>query len=334
MMTITKPGLLTSIQDLGRFEFQKYDINMCGAVDPLSHRLANLLIGNDKGLPTLEITMVGPSIIFHKRTLIAICGSNLSPTINDMPVPLWRPVLVKEGSELRFGSCRKGYRAYLAVAGGFQVPKIMSSHSTLLSAKIGSFSGRSLESGDEVLFNKPGALSRRISSSLLPKLKDDFVAASWSAGSPLFSKMTEDLSIRIRVTKGRQFSLLTKKSLDSFLHSAYVVTSHSDRMVYHLKGEALSLKHYFEMNSETVNDGTIQVSRDGNLIILLAGRETNRGYPNIAQIAAVDIPFVAQTKPGDQIYFSQISHERAQLLFKNREIMIKQIKYGIQLKYL
>lgn len=332
MMTITKPGLLTSIQDLGRFGFQKYGINTSGAVDPLSHRLANLLTGNDEGLPTLEITMIGPSIIFHKSTLIAICGANLSPTINNTPVPQWRPVLVKEGSELNFGKCMQGIRAYLAVEGGFQVSKVMNSHSTSLRARIGGFNGRSLESGDEILFNKPGALSRRIRSSLLPKLKGDFIAACWSAGSPFFSKMTEHLSIR--VTKGRQFSLFTKESHDSFLHSPYIVTTHSDRMGCRLRGEALSLKQNFEMISEAVNDGTIQVSANGNPIVLLAERQTTGGYPKIAQIAAVDIPLVAQTKPGDQILFTHISHERAQNLFINREMMMKQIKYGINLKYL
>lgn len=332
MMTITKPGLLTSIQDLGRFGFQRYGINTSGAVDPLSHRLANLLVGNDEGMPTLEITMVGPSIIFHKPVLIAICGANLSPAINDRPVPLWRPVLVKEGSELSFGPCRQGIRAYLAVGGGFQVSKVMNSHSTSLRAKIGGFNGRNLESGDEVLFNKPGALSRRISSSLLPKLKADFVAVHWSAGSPFMSKINEKL--HIRATNGRQFDLFTKESRDSFFHSPYLVTTQSDRMGCRLRGEALSLKHDFEMISEAVNDGTIQVSADGNPIILLAERQTTGGYPKIAQIASVDIPLVAQAKPGDQIYFSHISHERAQMLFIDREIMMKQIKYGIKLKYL
>lgn len=332
MMTITKPGLLTSIQDLGRFGFQRYGINTSGAVDPLSHRLANLLTGNDESLPTIEMTMIGPSIFFHKQSLIAICGADLSPTINDIPVPLWRPVLVREGSELSFGKCKQGIRAYLAVGGGLQVSRVMNSHSTSLRAKIGGFNGRTLESGDEFLFNKPGALSRRIISSLLPELKDGFIAAGWTAGSPLFSKVNEDLSIR--VTKGRQFELFTKESCDSFFHSPYFVTTHSDRMGCRLRGEALSLKQHFEMISEAVNDGTVQVSADGNPIILLAERQTTGGYPKIAQIAAVDIPLVAQAKPGDNIHFLQISHERAQQLLIEREIMMNLIKYGIRLKYL
>ncbi len=332
MMTITKPGLLTTIQDSGRFGFQKFGITASGAADPLSHRLANLLAGNDEHLPTMEMTMIGPSMIFHKHTLISICGGDLSPTIDSKPVPLWRPVLVKEGSELRFSVSVRGLRAYLAVAGGFQVPMVMNSHSTSLTAKIGGFHGRTVERGDEILFNRPGALSRKIMSDLKTKLVHSFAAGKWSAGKPLFTKLNENLFIR--VVKGRQFGLFTRQSRDSFFNSPYTVTSRSDRMGCRLAGEPLFLAKKQELISEAVNDGTIQVSADGNPIILLAERQTTGGYPKIGQIAAVDIPLIAQAKPGDRIFFRLISHEHAQQLFIEREMMLKEIKHGIQLKYL
>lgn len=332
MMTILEPGLQTTIQDLGRFGFQKYGITTSGAADPFSHRLANLLAGNDETMPTMEITMFGPAVKFHKQTLISICGADLSATIDNQPVPLFRPVLVNEGKELHFTVARKGMRAYLAVAGGFRIPKIMNSHSTSLITKIGGVGGRTLEAGDELLFNRPGALSRSIISALKPKLKGPFAAAGWSAWHSPYDKITKTLYVR--VVKGRHFGLFSPESRNSFFHSPYIVTSRSDRMGCRLQGEPLRLTERQEIISEPVNDGTIQVSSDGNPIILLAERQTTGGYPKIAQVAAVDIPLIAQAKPGDRIRFVPVSHEEAQKLFIRREVALREIKWGIRLKYL
>lgn len=317
---------------MGRFGFQKYGITTSGAADPFSHRLANLIAGNDETMPTMEITMIGPTVKFHKQTLISICGADLSASIDGQPVPLFRPVLIKEGKELRFSNAKKGLRAYLAVAGGFSIPKVLNSHSTSLTTKLGGFYGRPLEAGDELLFNRPGALSRNIISSLKPKLKGSFTVAGWSAGSPTYDKINK--TYYIRVVKGRHFGLFSLESRNSFFHSPYIVTSRSDRMGCRLKGEPLYLTKEQEIISEPVNDGTIQVSSDGNPIILLAERQTTGGYPKIAQVAAVDIPFVAQAKPGDRICFVPISHREAQQLLIERETMLSEIKWGIRMKYL
>src|SRR5664279_428702 len=143
-------GLLTPVQDLGRRGFQHLGVGPTGAMDEVSHRLANLLLGNPADAPTLEMTLTGPSLLFETETLIALCGADLSPRIGDQPVPLWRPVLVGAGALLRFGKPLQGARCYLAVEGGFQVPKIMGSASTHLSAGFGGFQGRALGIGDRL----------------------------------------------------------------------------------------------------------------------------------------------------------------------------------------
>lgn len=155
MIKVLKPGLLSSIQDLGRTGYQKFGVIASGAMDPFSHRMANLLSGNEENDSALEITMMGPTLTFEEDTLISICGGDLSPSINGQPIRTWRSIFVKKGSELKFGACKKGCRAYLAVSGGFSVLEVMNSRSTYLRAGIGGFKGRALKAGDVLETGKP-----------------------------------------------------------------------------------------------------------------------------------------------------------------------------------
>ncbi|HHY74308.1 MAG TPA: biotin-dependent carboxyltransferase family protein [Bacillus bacterium] len=331
MITIKKGGLLTTVQDLGRYGYQKYGVVTSGAMDQLAHRIANLLVGNEEYLPTLEITLIGPTILFHEDTLIAICGANLSPTINDKAVRLWRTVLIKKGSELKFVKCKKGCRAYLAVAGGFSIPTVLKSKSTYLRAGFGGFKGSTLNMGDHLFFEKPSKLSTDMMAKLLERNSNEFVEEKWSVSSQFISIYNE--YIPIRVIKGRQYHLFTKESQQQFFKEKFEVTPQSDRMGYRLRGPSLTLKNREEMISEAVGLGTIQVPADGNPIILLADRQTIGGYPKIADVVTVDIPLLAQAKPKDFIQFIEISHEEAQLLYIERERLLLQIKHGIKHKY-
>jgi antagonist of KipI len=331
VIKIIKPGLLTTIQDLGRYGFQKYGVIVSGVMDPLSHRIANLLVGNEENTPTLEITMVGPVIEFERDTLISICGGDLSPSIDGKFVPLWRPVLVKKGSQLRFGPCKAGCRSYLAVAGGFDVPRVMGSASTYLRAGIGGFKGRPLKAGDELTLSPPNDRSVRMIHDFSSKLGDQkFVGTKWSVSTEFIPISNKTPSIR--VIKGRQYQLFSKESQKSFYRETFEITTQSDRMGYRLKGPVLSLASPEEMISEGVNFGTIQVPPDGNPIVLLADRQTTGGYPKIGQVATVDLPYIAQLKPGDQIKFVEVSHEEAQRLFLEREREIQQLKRALSLK--
>lgn len=332
MITIKKSGLLTTVQDLGRYGgYQKYGVIASGVMDPIAHRIANLLVGNDEHLPTLEITLLGPTIVFHKNALIAICGGDLSPSINGEEVQSWRTVLVKKGSILKFGPCKKGCRAYLAVAGGFSVPAVMNSKSTYLRAGIGGFKGRALQAGDELLFGPSSKLSIKMQDELLERNTTGFIEGKWSIPSSLIPIFKGDTPIR--VIKGRNYQQFTEESQKSFFNEAFVVTPQSDRMGYRLSGPLLTLEKAEEMISEAVGFGTIQVPANGKPIILLADRQTTGGYPKIGQVASVDLPLIAQAKPGDQLYFTEISHREAQLLYLQKERQLQILKHGIIEKF-
>ncbi|MEH6988659.1 biotin-dependent carboxyltransferase family protein [Cytobacillus firmus] len=331
MIKVLKPGLLSSIQDLGRTGYQKFGVIASGAMDPFSHRMANLLSGNEENDPALEITMMGPTLTFEEDTLISICGGDLSPSINGQPIRTWRSVFVKKGSELKFGGCQKGCRAYLAVSGGFNVPEVMNSKSTYLRAGIGGFKGRALKAGDMVETGKPSLQSLKMKDYLSKQLLDKvFVENDWGIASKLIPETVGNPEIRI--TRGRQFDLFTHESRLQLFNHAFEVTAQSDRMGYRLKGPALALSEHAEQISEAVNFGSIQVPPDGNPIVLLADRQTTGGYPKIGQVAAVDLPLLAQAKPGDALRFVEISNKEAQQLLIKRELKLKELKQGISLK--
>ena len=331
MLKVLKSGLLTTIQDLGRYGYQKYGVITSGAMDSEAHRIANLLVGNDQRTPTMEITLKGPVLEFQEDALIAVCGGNLSPMIDGETVGLWRPIYIKKGSELRFGNPKRGFRAYLAIAGGLDVASVMGSASTYLRAEIGGYQGRALDKGDTVNFGELSNASRKAFDELKDmagsqpyQAMDWFVATEFSApiqGEP-----------KLKVMEGREFHLFTDDSQSFFFEEKFQIDSQSDRMGYRLQGNKLELKKQMDMISEAVTFGTIQVPPEGNPIILLADRQTTGGYPKIGQVATVDLPRIAQLKPGEQVSFEQISHNQAQHLLLEREIQIQQLAQGIRFK--
>lgn len=333
MITFLKSGLLASVQDLGRYGYQKHGVIASGAMDPFAHRMANLLVGNDETEPTVEITLLGPVIEFEQDTLIAICGGDLSPVIDDQPVGLWKQVLVRKGSVLRFGQAKKGCRAYLAAGGGFSVPSVMESKSTYLRAKIGGFQGRALEAGDRLPVGELSELSNRMMENLANTNQQGgggFIQASWSVAQGYNpANHTKD---PIRVLEGRQYDLFSEESRQQFVSGIFKVTPQSDRMGYRLQGPNLKLQEKKEMLSEAVNFGTVQVPAEGNPIILMADRQTTGGYPKIAEVITADLPRLAQLKPGSELQFEFITHEEAQQLYIDREKLIRDLNFSILLK--
>ncbi len=332
MINVNKPGLMTSIQDLGRYGFQKDGVIVSGVMDPLSHRLANLLVGNEENEATLEITLLGPVLHFKEDALIALCGGNLTPLINGKPVRMWRAIYIKSGSELRFGNCKSGCRTYLAAAGGLDISKVMGSRSTYLRAGIGGFNGRALEKDDEIGIKPQRECSLKVTARLKKKAGEAaFCEEQWSPGPEL--KVDVDDRRPIRVLKGRQYRLFKKNSQEQFFGDSFEILPQSDRMGYRLKGPVLSLENEEEMLSEAVSFGTVQVPSEGNPIVLLADRQTTGGYPKIGQIATVDLPRMAQYKPGEKITFEEISHREAEKLLLDEQESIQNLKRGIQLKW-
>ncbi len=321
MLKILKGGMLTSVQDLGRYGFQKYGVIVSGAMDPFAHRIANLLVGNHENAATLEMSLTGPSIEFETDTCIALSGGDLSPRLDDRPSGMWRIIAVKKGSVLSFGAPKKGCRTYLAIAGGIDVPEVMHSKSTYLRAGIGGFQGRALKSGDQVPINSVD--SQRLASLLKAANSEQH----WQI--PAIRYFKEPV---VRVMKGRQFDLFNAESQKQLFNELFTVGSHSDRMGYRLEGVPLSLEQPTELLSEPVSFGSIQVPPDGNPIILMADRQTTGGYPKIGQVASIDLPLISQLKPGDKIRFQEISLEDAQQRIIAQEQQIRQLKLGIDLK--
>jgi antagonist of KipI len=328
---VNRPGLLTSVQDLGRYGFQKYGVIVSGAMDRSSLRIANVLTGNKEGEGALEMTLMGPSLSFEEDALIAITGGDLSPEIDGEAVPLWRPVYVKKGSVLQFGACRSGCRAYLAAAGGFAVEEVMNSKSTYLRGELGGYEGRALKAGDRLAVSGMSPWASR----LLQRLKNEagsrsFLAPSWRVHFESFVPITNRPVIR--AVRGGEFDRFTAESQTLFFERAFQITPKSDRMGYRIEGPGLQLEERFELLSEAVANGTVQVPNDGNPIILLADRQTTGGYPKIAQIATVDLPLMAQLKPGESIRFKEITLEEAECLYLEQEQQLEQMKAGIALK--
>ena len=321
MLNIHKSGVQTSIQDLGRTGFQRYGVIASGVADPFAHRIANLLVGNAESSPTLEIALSGPTIEFEADHFIAICGGDLSPSLDGQPLGMWRGHFIPKGSILSFGQPKRGARSYLAIAGSFDVPSVMGSYSTYLRAELGGFKGRALKNGD--ILHVASLTAERLDA--LVRSHDK--AADWLIPPARYYPQPV-----IRMIPGRQFLLFNEESRLRIFQDAFTVSSDSDRMGYRLEGPALALEKPNELISEAVAFGSVQVPADGKPIVLLADRQTTGGYPKIGQVASVDLPLVSQLKPGESLKFREITLAQAEQLYLEQEQQIRRLKIAIQVK--
>ncbi|MFS0655907.1 biotin-dependent carboxyltransferase family protein [Bacillus sp. 179-C3.3 HS] len=309
---VVKPGMFTTIQDQGRRGYQKYGVLTSGGMDQLSLRIANILTGNDEGEAVLEITLMGTGPVFTSQTdqLIAVTGADVKVDIDGESAPLWKPLFIRSGSTITFGLCKRGCRAYLAVAGGIDVEPVMKSKSTYVRAEIGGLKGRPLEKGDELTIGKPSSIANGLCNMLKRKKKQTrYHAPDWTVNHSHFLPLWE--SPVIRVLAGKQMPLFREDSQRAFFSQPFQVTPQSDRMGCRLKGESIRLKEKRELISEAVAFGSIQIPPDGQPIILLADRQTTGGYPRIGEVATVDLPLIAQAMPGASLHFQLVEHHEA-----------------------
>ena len=328
---VIKSGLMTSLQDLGRIGFQKFGVNVAGAMDAVSLRLGNILTGNDEGEAALEITMTGPTLEFLSDTLIAITGANLSPVIDGMPVKMNRAVAIKAGSILKFGAYKSGCRAYLAVAGGFDVPLVMGSKSTYMRGSLGGFQGRALQKGDLLDLGEPSEKAEHFLVTLLSKGARSFRIADWFVSPPHL--MEKEFNYPIRVLPGLQLNAYKKSAVKAFLSEPFTVTTSSDRLGFRLKGPAIALTAPLEMISEVATFGTVQAPPDGDPIVLMVDHQSVAGYPKIAQVINVDLPRLAQYRPGMQVRFSQVTIDEAEKLYFEQERYLENVKIAVASKF-
>jgi antagonist of KipI len=328
-LRVHRAGILSTVQDLGRYGYQRFGVPVGGVMDEYSHRLANLLVGNAEGEATLELTLAGPRLEFTEDALIGICGGDFNPTIEGNKVLTARPVLVRAGSVLDFGTCRLGCRAYLAVAGGFEVPRVMNSKSTYLRGGFGGFEGRALRRGD-LLPTGNGTAGLYPSLRAVVDQGAAFAYPRWSVNAN--SAFLAHDHHRVHFIPGRHWELFTEESQQQFAGMQFRIAPDSDRMGYRLEGPALDLKQPADILSEAVSFGTIQVPPDGRPIVLMANRQTTGGYPRIGEVATVDLPMLAQLPPGDTLRFEPITLEDSQGLYLQRDRDLGIMREALQMR--
>lgn len=327
-LRILRPGLLTTVQDRGRHGLQHIGVVACGAMDPVALELANGLVGNPADAAVLEITVVGPEILFDADALVALTGAEMEARVGGMPLPANRPVLLPKGTVLNTRRATLGSRAYLAVAGGIALPPVLGSRSTYLPAKFGGLQGRALKAGD-VLPLAEGVSS--LSSKRYEKLKNkrrhsDLRTVGWSV--PALTLPARE-PIVIHAMEGRHHAHFDAASRRAFFDATWRVTPDSNRMGFRMAGPVLAREEAAEILSEPACLGTVQVPAGGLPIALMADHQTTGGYPKIAEIAGADIPGLAQLAPGGSVRFLKCTLEEAQAARRESQERFRQVEQAI-----
>ncbi len=313
-VTVLKGGVLCSVQDLGRPGYQRYGMVVGGAADSFSARVANALVGNPSNAALLEVSLVGPDLRFETESLIAWCGAEFNVRFGNVPIPPNRPTRVPAGAVVSFGSVQMGARAWLAIAGGIEVPVVMGSRSTCRRFGVGGLQGRPLVTGDLLKLGAPSGWAQRICSALRGSGR---LHCDWSVrpeslgGAPAPS--------RLRALRGPEWDWFRSEARMRFFASSYRVTKEADRMGVRLDGPGIELSEPREMISSAVNAGVVQVPPAAQPIVLLCSRQTVGGYPRLAAVAGVDHGRLAQLKQGDLVAFQEISLGQAHQLYLARE---------------
>ena len=308
MIEILNGGILSTIQDQGRYGFRQYGVPISGAMDRYAFRVANILVGNGEDAAGIEVTFYGLNLQSSVDTWIAITGGDLSPQINGQPVPMWASIRLPKDGILSFRRLRSGFRAYVAFQGGIDIPPLMNSRSTMAKASfVGTGGvlkyGNRLKIGENCTGKKRGKKT----------LPDRFV--------PKYSTENE-----LRVILGPQSHYFSAATVEVFLGSQYTVTAQSDRQGYRLAGPALKHLRSHDVITEAVWPGAVQVPGDGLPIILLADAQTTGGYPKIGSVISVDLGKLGQAKPSDKIRFKSVSREKSLELLREQEDQIEEIE--------
>jgi antagonist of KipI len=267
----------------------KYGIPASGAADRFSARVANLLAGNGPGATVLEITLFRLELLALEDLVIAITGGDLSPRVGKEPLPMWETVPIKNGDRISFSGRKGGFRAFLAVRGGFAGPQFLGSRSVFARGLM----GNPLKAG-EILETEKSRVQTPFHASLPPDLIPDF-----SLRPPL------------RVVLGPQQERFSPRGVETFLSSVYTVSPQSDRMGYRLEGPKIEHTQGADIISEAIARGAVQVPGDGLPIIMLWDAQVSGGYTKIANVISADLDGLAQVMPGEKLRFSAVTLEEA-----------------------
>ena len=308
-ITVETAGLLTTVQDGGRYGYQRFGVSPAGPVDDLSFRIANILVGNPRDESALEATLLGPALTFDGAGVVALAGADMGAALNGAPCPMYRAVAVRAGDRLVLGAAKTGCRTYLAFAGGLDVPLVMGSRSTCLQNRLGGLEGRKLRAGD-VLATRPAPL---------PEDLDPRRAAPRTVGG----------GGTLRVVLGPQEEAFTREGLDAFLTGEYTVTGDSDRMGCRLEGPFIRHRTDGNILSDGMVAGAVQVPDSGRPIVMLAERQTVGGYTKIAAVISADLPLIGQCRPGDRVRFRAVSPAEAREALRLRERELAELEAAV-----
>ena len=304
-IVVENPGMLTTVQDIGRSGWQRFGVPVAGAMDGRALRLANLLVGNDENQSALEVTITGPTLRFSTSNYFAITGADFLPKLNGRPIPSYSAILAREGDVLSLSGAQGGCRGYVAFAGGLDVPEVMGSRSTYMKGSFGGFEGRKLRPGDKIPFTAPHTALTNVSKRTLEP------------------ERYSDREICLRVVRGPQDFAFTEKGYETFLGTPYAVTDECDRMGVRLEGEGIEHVKDGNMISDGIALGSVQVPSNGKPIIMLADRQTTGGYTKIATVVSVDIPLIAQSRPGTVVHFREVDMAAAQELYNDERSLLE-----------
>jgi antagonist of KipI len=292
-LIVVKPGMLTTIQDRGRWGYQAHGVPVAGPMDVYSHRLGNALVGNDPAAATLEITLLGPELEFESERIVAITGADFALTLDSKPALANVAFVAAAGARLQFGARRRGARAYLAVEGGIETPPVLGSRSTHVISALGGLNGRALRAGDRV------PLGPRLSAR---------PTVAMPADAPLTLPAGQAI---VRVLAGPQVERFDAKAMDVLQSAPYLIGANSDRMGFRLTGPRLQHSNGADIISDATSLGALQVPASGQPILLMADRQTTGGYPKLATVITADLPLAAQLAPGDRIQFAACTPREA-----------------------
>jgi len=296
---VIKPGWCTTVQDLGRHGYRHYGVSASGAMDRLAFVSANRLVHNHDRAAALEITLIGPELLFEEATVLAITGADLSPTIDGHAADMWTTLAIHAGSRLTFGRRRTGARSYLAAAGGFQAPLLWGSVSTHLSSGLGGLHGRALLAEDRLHVGLGHGEGPSIGATLAVPQRPTYVDRP-----------------TLRVIAGPQH--VGTKALSVLTTGTYQVSSQSNRMGYRLEGSLI----LYDSTQSSISDGTamgaLQIPPDGCPILLMADCPTTGGYPKLATVISADLSQAAQLQPGDTMTFRTTTLAEAEAALANQ----------------
>jgi biotin-dependent carboxylase-like uncharacterized protein len=302
-LKVIRPGMLTTVQDLGRWGHQSSGVSVAGPMDVYSHRRANRLAGNRDDVAALEVTIVGPEVQALGDVVCAVAGAEFTLTVDGHSVDTSACFGVPDRATLRFGNRRVGARATLAVRGGFDVPSTLGSRATSLVSRMGPFGGRALTAGDEL----------PVGAALVPEGQP---VRGTAVGLPAGGA-------RLRVLMGPHDDRFDEDVLRRLLASRFTIAPDSNRMGYRLGGPAVNCRGAAEMLSDATPMGSIQVPGSGQPILLMADRQTTGGYPRIATVISADLPLAGQLAPGDWIEFTACSRDEAIKALRQQELSLE-----------